>query len=589
MSGEHPVVRMYRTYGPKHRSSFFVGAVCLGLTNYLAVTIPMEIGRSIDMMQGGESILVPGLMVASMGVGVIIVRTLSRILFFNPGRDIEYDLRNDLFACLMHHQPQFFAERQTGDIVSRASNDISWTRALVGYGTLQAINMAFALPMAFWKMFGISVTLSLVALAPVLVGLLLAQGSIRQLFPLIRRNQEQLGDLSNHIVESFHGIGSIQGFVAEDAFRDVFEERNEAWFWTGMKLSIIRTVAFPLIAMAGGVSVFLLVYVGGSLAISGAISVGELVAFVALLAMFIPYLRSMGFMFSVWQRGRAALIRIFEIMDVAVDRPEGEAPTVMATGTGPSIRVNALTFCYPDQPNEPALTDVSFEVGAGQTVGIFGRTGSGKTTLLRMLARLYNPPPGTVYVDDVDIRCLDLDAWRRRLSVVPQRAFLFSDSVASNVSLQDEPDEAGVTQATNLASLSADLASLPKGLQTVVGERGIMLSGGQRQRVALARGLYRASDMILLDDVLSAVDHDNEAKLVSTLANLRGRNGQGGLTTFIVSNRLSAFRYADSILVLESGRLVAHETHETLISVPGVYRDTWHVQREQESVEEYTG
>ncbi len=573
---ESPVLRMFRQYAWQHRYSFVAGTLFMALTNYLTVTIPGEIGAAIDALDSAGSVGHHALMIAVMGAAVIVVRTLSRVLFFNPGRDMEYGLRRDLFSRLLAQQPSFYAVHSTGDIVSRASNDISWTRALVGFGTMQTVNVLMAVPLTFWKMFSISVPLSLAAMVPISIGLVLAQLSIRQVFPLMKRNQEQLGGISSHVLESFQGIATIQGFVAERAFQDRFDEKNQQWFVTGMKLALIRTVAFPMLALTGGIALFLLIWIGGPMALSGALSVGDLAAFAALLAALVPALRSMGFMFSVWQRGKAALERIFELIDAPIERPEGDQPVSQTPGAGPAIRFDKLTFAYPGAA-APVLHEISAEILAGQTVGIFGRTGAGKSTLLALLCRLYNPPEGMVFIDGVDIRALDLDAWRERLAVVPQRPFLFSDTIAANIALSSTPDPQTVQEAARLAALESDLAALPDGLQTVVGERGIMLSGGQRQRVALARGLHRQADLVMLDDVLSAVDHDNEAALVATLASIDGP------TTIIVSNRISAFRYAAQILVLEAGRLVNTGSHEALVAQPGIYRDTWLVQQDEEA------
>jgi ATP-binding cassette subfamily B protein len=248
------------------------------------------------------------------------------------------------------------------------------------------------------------------------------------------------------------------------------------------------------------------------------------------------------------------------------------------------VELRSLEFAYPDAPNQEVLSEVSLHIPAGAVVGVFGRTGSGKSTLLRLLARLFNPPTGTIFADGDDVNSLDLQSWRQRVTMVPQRPFLFSDTIEANIALEQSPDHDKVRWAVEAAALEQDLEVLPDGLETVVGERGIMLSGGQRQRVALARGLYRGGDVLILDDVLSAVDHNTEARLVDTLTNIA--RGPGEPTVFIASHRLSAFRNCDLIMVLDRGRLVAHGTHDELAATPGPYRDAWSVQRQRSSAGE---
>jgi ATP-binding cassette subfamily B protein len=343
-----------------------------------------------------------------------------------------------------------------------------------------------------------------------------------------------------------------------------------------MKLAVIRATALPLLVLTGGIAMFVLLAVGGRMVLTGGLTLGELAAFTALLTVLLPPLRSLGWMLSVIQRGRAALERIFELMDAPIDRPEGSEGLLQAAGRGPAIELRDLEFAYPDDPGTPVLAGIDGEIQPGTVVGLFSRTGSGKSTLLRVLARLYNPPSGTVFVDGDDISTLDLTSWRRRLAMVPQRPFLFSDTITANVALEFDPGRDAVNEAVRMAALEPDLAVLPDGLETVVGERGIMLSGGQRQRVALARGLYRGGDVLILDDVLSAVDHQTEAALVETVAGLARE--PSAPTIFIASHRLSALRHCDLTLVLDRGRLVDQGNHEELTSRPGPYRDAWAVQ-----------
>jgi ATP-binding cassette subfamily B multidrug efflux pump len=579
-----PIFRLLRDYAWRYRWSYLAGAVFLWLTNYLTVSIPGQIGHAIDALRAEQPLGRYVAAIAVMGLTVIVVRSLSRILIFNPGRHLEYHLRRDLFAHLLRLQPSFYATQKRGDIVSRAANDITWVRTLVGFGGLQIVNVTLAVTLTGWKMISLSPRLTLMVLLPITIGAGLVQWGIRRLFFLARRSQEQLGEISEHVLGSLQGMAAIQGFVAEDSFVRRFEERNLSWLRTGMRLALIRSIALPLLVLSGGVAMFVLIAVGGPMVLSGSLTVGELAAFTALLTVFMPPLRSMGWMMSVIQRGRAALERIFELMSAPIERPEGASGVVREGGRGPAIELRDLRFAYPDEADREVLTGLTATIPAGAVVGLFGRTGSGKSTLLRLLSRLYNPPPGAVFVDDVDLVTLDLTSWRRRLAVVPQRPFLFSDTISANVGLEAEPDDDAIGKAVEMAALGPDLESLPDGLQTVVGERGIMLSGGQRQRVALARGLYRGGDLLILDDVLSAVDHHTEAQLVETVAGLSRRTESP--TVLISSHRLSALRHCDLVLVLDGGRLVDSGHHNELIERPGIYRDTWRVQSQRAAAEE---
>jgi len=579
-----PIFRLLKEYAWRYRWSYLAGAVFLWITNYLAVSIPGQIGHAIDALRAEQPLGRYVVAIAIMGVSVIVVRSLSRVLIFNPGRHLEYHMREELFAHLLRLQPSFYATQKRGDIVSRAANDITWVRTLVGFGGLQVVNVTLAVVLTGWKMVSLSPRLTLMVLLPIVVGAGLVQFGIRRLFFLARRSQEQLGEISEHVLGSLQGMAAIQGFVAESAFAERFEERNLDWLRTGMRLALIRSIALPLLVLSGGVAMFALIAIGGPMVLSGALTVGELAAFTALLTVFMPPLRSMGWMMSVIQRGRAALERIFELMDAPIDRPEGTTGTVVAAGKGPSIELAALSFAYPDEPDRKVLDGLTATVPAGSVVGLFGRTGSGKSTLLRLLARLYNPPRGSIIVDGIDLITIDLASWRRRLAVVPQRPFLFSDAIEANVALEADPDKELVRQAVLSAALEPDLEVLPDGMQTVVGERGIMLSGGQRQRVALARGLYRGGDLLILDDVLSAVDHQTEAQLVETVADLARR--PEAPTVLIASHRLSALRHCDTVLVLDGGRLADSGPHSELVGRPGVYRDTWLVQSQRAASEE---
>ena len=586
-----PLSRLFRVYVGANLPQYVLGSLCLWATNYLSVAIPVEIGASIDALattQSTQHIV----NIAWMGLVVILVRTFSRVLFFNPGREVEYKLRKDLYGHLLSLSPSFYAKHNRGDIISRASNDITWVRALIGFGTLQVINLFFIVLLTIWQMFSLSPLVSMMILAPIVVGGAVVQYSIRSWYPLIKKNQVETGKISEHILESVQGVATIQGFQAQHAFVAELQKRQQDWYATGMYLKVMQSSILPVVALSGGLSVFFLLYFGVPLVEQKQLTVGDIVVFITLLAGLVPYMRSVGWMLSTWQTGSAAAERIFELFETLPERPEGENGIQLEEKV-PTVFVRNLSFAYPDQPDKMVLQDISFSIEPGQTIGIFGKTGSGKSTLLKVLSRMYTPDANMIFVNDHDIRTVDIFSWRKKLSMVPQRPFLFGDSIASNISFVDtkDVDTLSVEQqkrldwAVELASLHQDIPSLPNGLKTVVGERGIMLSGGQRQRVALARGLYHGGDIIMLDDVLSAVDHENEQRLVdsiSTLSSVENAQQTGKPSCCIVSNRISAFRRADIILVLENGSIVDRGTHQELLSRPGLYRQAYEAQREDQ-------
>lgn len=579
-----PIARLLRAYAWPHRWRYLGGLAALAVTNWLTVEIPLAIGRALDVYSAGALPAWPVAAVAGMGLGVIGVRTLSRVLLFNPGRDVEYALRNDIFTDLMSRRASFFARHTTGDLISRAANDIGFARAVVGFGLMQLVNVSLALTMTGWKMWALSPLLTGLTSLPILLGLIVVQQSSARVMSLHRRAQEQLGGLSEHALTSFQGVATIQGFVAEERFVDEFGARSLALLRTRMTNALISGVAFPSLMLAGSVSIFVLLYVGGPMAVSGALSVGDVAAFATLLGILLPPLRSMGWMLSVFQRGSVSVQRIFDLLDTPRDQPEGPDAAPAPTQGPPWIDVRGLTFAYPDQPDRPALHDLRFTVQPGQVVGVFGRTGSGKSTLIKVLSRIVDPPAGAVWVGAGPERCADLArsqlrAWQGSTSLAQQRPFLFSESIAENIEVGVDHNPSALDRAVRLASLSTDVEALPKGLGTVVGERGLTLSGGQRQRVALARALYRRSGLLLLDDVLSAVDHATEAQLVEALSSLG--EGGGKPTTFIVSHRVSAVMHADLVLVLEEGRLVDQGAPGVLSDRPGPFRDAWLAQRPQ--------
>lgn len=571
------LLRFTRTYVVPLWRWYLAGTLAVLLTNWMAVRIPHELGVGLDALRAGtDGVAEAALHIGVLGVLIIAVRSASRIWFFTPARNAEFNLREDLFARCLRLQPEFYARYTTGDLMSRTTSDVTYARAFAGFATLQAINVVASLVMALGQMTTISASLTAAVAVPVLVGYAAVQASAGRLMTLQREVQRRLGAFSDSLLGAIQGVSTIQGYCVEAPFVARLDAEAMALRALNLRLALLRVVVFPLLSVAGGVSIFLLLWVGGRQALAGTVSPGNLAAFVALVGYLLMPLRLLGWLIPVFQRAEAALERLYVVLDAPVDRPEGTTSLPFPTpGVGPSIRFQNLGYAYPDAPERPILRGIDLEIPGGSTTGIFGRTGSGKTTLLRLLARLRNPPPGTVFVGGVDVTHLDLDAYRRHLVVVPQTSFLFSETIRENVGLGLPAER--VDAAVAAAALGPDLALLPEGMNTVVGERGIVLSGGQRQRVALARGLARDGEIVLLDDVLSAVDHTTEQELIRTL---RARFGRGS-TTFLVSHRMSALEHCDRVLVLEGGQVVDVGTHAELIARPGVYQEAWNAQTDR--------
>lgn len=596
-----------RRYAVRYLPQYALGLVALVATNWVSVLIPSYIKLTIDAISAeapsgswtGYVALLLGLALA-----VIVVRTLSRVLFFNPGRTVEYRLKNDYFAHILDMGPAFFQRWRTGELVSRGTNDMQSVRAVIGFATLQIFNVALSLTLTLGKMLAIHVWLTVACLLPFAVAAVILRAAVRALLVRFRTAQEQLAALSDTIMDSYTGVAVIQAFNAEATFAGRFDRANAAYTDNLLRMSWLRAFALPVVVVVGNACLFLLLLIGGRLAIEGALTIGDIAALAAYVGLVVAALNSLGWTINAIQRGLVSLGRVQQVMAEPPPSPtEDEAPLP----EGPlDLEVRDLTFTWPAEaraahaaeaaeaapagvapppdPDRPALDRVSFRLRAGQTLGIFGPTGSGKTTLVSLLVRLLTPPDGAVLLGGRDVRAWPTDALRRALTVVPQDAWLFSRSVRENVGFADLPaeiDDARVAEAVRLACLDGEIPALSNGLDTVVGERGVTLSGGQRQRVALARAFYRAPRVLVLDDVLSAVDHVTEERLIENI-----RAVSEGVTTVIVSHRISALRHADQVLVLEGGRVTVRGTHDELVARGGLYADTWRYQQEEDEQEE---
>lgn len=582
--------RFFRHFVLRYWPYYLLGLGALYATNHLTVLVPKLIQESIDALEvnhDASTAINRAAWILPVAVAIIVVRTTSRQLFFNPGRAIEFNLKNRLYRHLQDLPQRFFDQHPVGDLTSRATNDMSYVRALVGFAGLQVFNVAFATPMTLWRMWSMSPDLTLRTLVPLLVVSGVLYLSIRLLSARMRQSLEQLSALSDHILETYNAVPTVQGWNAMPAFFSRYETLNDAYTNTQIYISAVRSVMMPFVFLISTLAVIGAVWFGGQDVIAGELTVGVIAAFASYIGLLVGQFMSFGWTLNVLQRGWLSLVRIYDILDAPLEAPGDRAMPPRLPGPrgvmGYRLEVRGLDFSYPKTREESrgyALRDLAFTVEPGQTLGVFGPTGSGKTTLIQLLARIYEPPRDTVKINGVDVLDIDLTRLREVVALVPQDPFLFSRSLRENIVWSGpgaEDAETALERSIRMACLTSDVQQLPTGLDTVVGARGITLSGGQRQRTALARAFHRPYALLLLDDVLSAVDHTTEQRLIEHIY-----EAAVGQTTVLVAHRLSVLQHADQILVLDQGRVIDCAPHAVLLERCPMYAETWRVQQERE-------
>ena len=561
---------------------YLIGCIALVSTTFITTLIPIEIMHIIDAInqQQAWSRLQPLIIkLISLAIGLAIVRTLSRILIFIPGRYVEYDLRKKNHAHLLTLPPSFFRTHTIGDTMSRLINDIQALR-LMSACLLHIVNTTMIYALVIVQMLAIHPTLTLWVLLPVPFALLVIRFFVKKLYFYIKTSQEQLGAITDFFVESVANIGLIKTYTAESRIIDEMQKDNTRYRDTQIGLARIRSTMFPFIATIGAIGQIILLYKGGQLIISGDISIGELVAFSTFLMLLAWPTAALSWIISIIQRGIAALDRIQDILSTP-SHPQFHLRKAHTIQTPPTIKVHDLTFRY-DTEVSPSLHNVSFAIDSGKRLGIFGPTGSGKTTLANIIGLIEPTQAGTIFFDGIDISTCNVSALRSAISVVPQRRFLFSTSIFNNIVFSDPAlSEDMAHTASKRACVLDDILAFPDQWNTLVGEKGIILSGGQQHRLAMARAYASAHQILILDDVLSSVDHDTEQHMISALY-----NDLNHPTTIIIAHRISALSACDHIIVLDQGRIIDEGTHKELISKDGPYKATWQYQQMEASLNE---
>ena len=567
-------------YVLRYRLRLTLGLACVFGTASVSLLSPLVLKYAIDdlsaMVTRGKLAQYAGLL---LGIAVIggCFRFLSRRVIVGVSREIEYDLRNDFYAHLQRLSVSYFQSVRTGDIMSRATNDLSAVRMMVGPAIMYSMSTLIVFVVAIVMMLSIDMRLTLIALVP----LPLVTLSVKFFGAAIHRRfehiQAQLSEISAIVQESLSGVRVIRAYGQERAELDRFAQANQEYLNRNRGLIMLQGLFSPSLSLFLGLSALLVLWLGSRSVVFERISVGEFVAFNAYLVMLSWPVIAFGWITNMLQRGMASWKRILPILDTVpeiTDTTQTTNPEQVESIKG-RLELRHLTFAYGDGDGSPVLRDVSLRIDPGQTVALVGATGSGKSTLLNLIPRLYDPPPGTVFLDDVDVRELPLASLRGAIGFVPQEPFLFSDTIAENIAFgsfdkttDKALDQIEVQRMAAVANLDTDIKEFSNEYQTIVGERGITLSGGQKQRTAIARALMVDPRIIILDDALSAVDTYTEERILSQLnSELRDR------TALIVSHRISTVRQADLIVVLQDGSVVERGSHDELLAYGGVYAD----------------
>ncbi|MGA2336776.1 MAG: ABC transporter ATP-binding protein [Terriglobales bacterium] len=591
-------------YLKRYRGGLVWGGLCVLFNNGVWILFPQVLRRAVNDLHSGvtrQKLLTYSLLIIAIALVKGIFQFLTRWVVIGISRDIEFDLRNDLFAHLERLSYSYYQRNRTGDIMARATNDLNAVRMLLGPAIMYSANTIVFTAGALGFMLAISPKLTIYAFLPLPIASIVIQYFGRRIHERFERIQAMFSDISARAQENFSGARVIRAYVQEQAEIAAFEGANKEYIRRSLGLVRLMGMLWPTLELMLGAAVVIVLWLGGRQVLLGKMSVGDFVAFNTYMMQLTWPVIALGWVINIFQRGTASMVRIEEILstqpeiaDEEIIGPSGDR----AIGSSKNeitrlpdlvgeIEFRNLNFAY---NGTSVLKDINLRIPAGSSLAIVGPTGSGKTTLVNLIPRIYDAAPGAVLIDGRPVRQFPLDSLRRHIGFVPQETFLFSDTIRENIAFgmsEEDSHEAGeatldrIKAAAEAANIAQDIASFPEGYNTMVGERGITLSGGQKQRTAIARALLRSPRILILDDALSSVDTHTEDKILNHLREImRGR------TTIFISHRVSTVRNADSIAVLHQGRIVEMGTHEQLIARNGYYTDLYNKQLLEEELEE---
>ena len=584
-------------YIKQHWLSYSLGIIAILATNWIAVSIPEYVRLSIDLLNNdleARQDLLWEYMLIMLGLAVVMifVRTLSRILFFNPGRAIECQIKNDMFHKLMALQKDYYEANPSGNIISRINNDITGVRMICGFGLMQSFNITSALSMTPFKMWQLSPSLTLYCIIPILLVFTAVRLGMRVLVRNMQARMESLQRLSGFTVSSLSAIDLIKSQTMRKWSKGRFENENQEMLRRSMKIAWTRSFVLPMLSNLEHFLKILVLLFGGLMVIKAEFTIGQLTAFIAYSALLTFPLMGLGWVTTMIQQGLVGLASIQTVLQQKLSRSHLKSLTqtgLKSLFAENRLTVDNLSYRYP-LSNKDTLKNVSFNIKPGQVIGLLGRIGSGKSTLVNGLNRYLDMGKGSIFVGKQDLAELSDNDIRTCIRTVTQEPFLFSDTVENNIRFSEAINESESPEhfrkILRSAAMEEEVGRFPEQEKTMVGEKGIMLSGGQKQRISLARAMLKPCSLLILDNVLSAVDYETERFLLQEIhKHLKPENGMPALagSLLIVSHRVTSMEQADWILVLDEGKIVDQGVHTDLIQRPGYYQQMWELQNENSS------